>query len=289
MLLKAMTVFFGSGEKVLEKIPQISIETKKIEEIYEINIIEYLNSYREYKNLYGFLEGLPLLMESLEEITNPDLADEFGDSNQEISEKNTMCKKGDFEGFKILIGMFWSCVLDKEESEWVDKKYLLERYVKEKECLKEVLKYYSIEIIIKEDYKECIQELQTGKYYAHWVICGDGGQKLPNGGNPNLVGQYIDALKIYWINGGSIIFWNDNHPLTYECNLFLESAEFPGDISKTYVRFGGNHKGKKIMKPGDVSKDIKDKSEFGIFNNKRLFRNGKYSMFSLGHNLVKIA
>ena len=60
-----------------------------------------------------------------------------------------MFKKGDFEGFKILIGMFWSYFLSKDEWEWVDKKYLLKRYIKEKECLKEVLEYYSIEIVIK--------------------------------------------------------------------------------------------------------------------------------------------
>jgi hypothetical protein len=185
--------------------------------------------------------------------------------------------------------MFWSHVLSKEESEWVDKKYLLERFEKDKECLKEVLDYYSIEIVIKEDYKECIQELQKGIYYAHWIICGDGCGKLPNKGNPNLVGQYIDALKIYWTNGGSIIFWNDNEPFTYECNLFLESAEFPGEVSKTKVRFGGNHDGKCIMKPGDITINITEKSEFGKFNKQRVFNDGKYPMFSLGHNLIKIA
>ena len=200
-----------------------------------------------------------------------------------------MCKQGEFEGFKRLIGMFWSHSLSEKESDWVDKKYLLERFNQEKECLSEVLKYYLIDIVIKEDYKECIQELQTGIYYAHWIICSDGAGKLPNGGNPNLVGQYIDALKIYWINGGSLVFWNDNSPFVYECNLFLERAEFPGDISKTKVRFGGNHDGKKIMKPGDISINIAEKSEFGIFNNKRLFNDGKYPMFSLGHNLIKIA
>lgn len=36
--------------------------------------------------------------------------------------------QGEFEGFKILIGMFWSHVLlPEKESEWIDKKYLLER------------------------------------------------------------------------------------------------------------------------------------------------------------------
>ena len=32
---------------------------------------------------------------------------------------NIMYKKGDFEGFKILIGMFWSHILSKEESELI--------------------------------------------------------------------------------------------------------------------------------------------------------------------------
>ena len=32
-------------------------------------------------------------------------------------------------------------------------------------------------------------ELQKGGiYYAAWIICGDGGMKLPGGGDPNLVG-----------------------------------------------------------------------------------------------------
>ena len=290
MILKAMSIFFGNSDKHLETLPLIGFEKFNIGSVLTkfSTIISKLNSYQEYKTLYGYLDGLPLLIESLDEITNPDNADETGTSNPEISEKNTMCPKGEFEGFKILIGMFWSHTLSTTESEWVDKKYLLERFTKEKECLKEVLEYYSIEIVIKEDYKECIQELQTGNYYAHWIICGDGGGKLPNGGNANLVGQYIDALKIFWVNGGSLIFWNDNTPFVYECNLFLESAEFPGEISKTKVRFDGNHDGKKIMKPGDISIGISGESEFGKFNNKRLFNDGKYPMFSLGHNLVKI-
>jgi len=149
---------------------------------------------------------LPLCIESLDEITNPDKADKIGIANPEISDTNTMCKKGEFEGFKILIGMFWSHILSKKESEWVDKQYLLKRFTKDKECLKEVLEYYSIEIVIEEDYKKCIEELKKRIYYAHWVICSDGEGKLPNGGNPNLVGQYIEALKIYWTNGGSIVF-----------------------------------------------------------------------------------
>ena len=291
MIVKVLSIFFGSGIKFIETLPLINFESYNMINVLEQfkTIINKLNSYQEYKTLYGFLDSLPLLIESLDEITNPDLADEVGFSNPEISNSNTMCPKGEFEGFKILIGQFWNCKLSKLESDWVDKKYLSERYDKNKECLKEVLNYYSIEIVIKEDYKECIKELQTGNYYAHWIICSDNSGYLPNGGNSNLIGQYIDALKIFWINGGSLVFWNDNEPFNTECNLFLEQAEFPGEISKTKVRFGGNHEGKKIMKPGDINTGVPENSEFGKFNKKRLFHDGKYPTFSLGHNLIKIA
>ena len=293
MILKALSNLFGNTEKQLDNLPSITFDKKNLADVISkfTTIIRKLYSYQKYKILYGFLDSLPLLMESLDEITNPDKADEIGVSNQEISETNTMCKKGEFEGFKILIGMFWSYeLLPEKESEWIVKKYLLERYDPNKECLKEVLSYYSIEIEIIQDYKECIQELQTGDYYAHWVICGNGGGKLPKkDGNPNLVGQYIEAVKMFWINGGSVVFWNDNEPYTYECNLFLEKAEFPGEISKTKVRFGGDHDGKSVMIPGDINIGLEKDSDKGKFNHKRLFNDGKYPMFSLGHNLVRIA
>ena len=144
-----MTVFFGSGEKILETIPQIGIERKNIGEVFSnfIIIIEKLFSYQEYFiwifRWFIFINGI--IRRNYKSI----LADELGDLNPIISQDNTMFKKGDFEGFKILIGMFWSYFLSKDEWEWVDKKYLLKRYIKEKECLKEVLEYYSIEIVIK--------------------------------------------------------------------------------------------------------------------------------------------
>ena len=292
MILKIMTTFFGNAIQYLDDIPSTESD-KNIEEKYFSNlenIAREYYSYIKYKELYSFLDELPYYLESYEEIANPDFADEIGVENPEISESNTMCKKGEFEGFKILIGQFWDyTLLEEKESHWVDKKYLSERYDKNKECLKEVLEYYKMEIVIKDDYEQCILELQTGKYIEHWIICGNGGGKLPNGGNANLVGQYIEALKIYWTHGGSIVFWNDNEPYTYECNLFLKQAEFPGDVTKTEVRFGGEHKGKSIMEPGDIKQEFIGIREKGIFNGNRIFNDGKNSMFSLGHNLVKIA
>ena len=108
-------------------------------------------------------------------------------------------------------------------------------------------------------------------------MCGDGSGKLPRGGKSNIVGQFIEVLNRFWMNGDALLFWCDNEPLTYEVNLFLEKAE------KSKIRFIGNHLGKKEMKPGN----IRD-SKVGIFNDKRQFEEGKIKRYSLGHNLKKI-
>lgn len=121
------------------------------------------------------------------------------------------------------------------------------------------------------------------------VICGDRRRKLPNVRNANLVGHYIDALKIFLANNGSIVFWNGNEPFIYKSKIFLERAEFPGEVSKTKVCFGGEHEGKSFMILGDISVNIEKDSKNDKFNLKRIFSDGKYSMFSLRHNLVRIA
>ena len=95
---------------------------------------------------------------------------------------------------------------------------------------------------------------------------GDGSGILPEGGNANIVGQFVECAIKFWMQGGALVWWCDNEPLTYEANLFLEKVEFPGDVTKTKVRFKSNHKGKKTMHQGDI-KVIKK----GVFNNKRKF------------------
>ena len=123
--------------------------------------------------------------------------------------------------------------------------------------------------------------LKGGKYYAAWIICGDGTEKKQI--NSNLVGQFIEVLIKFWKNGGALLFWSDNEPLVYEVNLFLKKVEFPGDYPKSNIRFVGNHKGQKIMEDGNIKL-----KKCGIFNNKRKFKNGIIQRFSLGHNLKKI-
>ena len=61
----------------------------------------------------------------------------------------------------------------------------------------------------------------------------------------------------------------------------MEAAEFPGEISKTKVRFGGEHKGKKIMIPRDITQELEKNSHFSKFNKKRKFNDGKYEVSGL--------
>ena len=249
---------------------------KKIEEKWE--------DVCRYKALYNKLKNCPLHLETMEEIANPEEVNEFSKNNPELTKDNTMCQPGSFKNFKILVACFWSkSIAGENESPWIDPKYLIQRFNKDKKCLREAFEYYGIEMEVETDYEHSILKLQTGNYYACWVICGDGSKYLPNGGNYNLVGQFILCLKTFWKNGGALVFWCDNEPLNYQANLFLETVEFPGGKNVNHIKFEGNHKGEQIMIPGNINIEKK-----GVFNNKRKFSDGKTERFSLAHNLVNI-
>ena len=108
------------------------------------------------------------------------------------------------------------------------------------------------------------------------------------------MGQFINATKIYWKRGGSLVWWCDNEPLCFEFNLFMKNFynEFPGKETNCF-KFGGNNKGATIMVAGDINKNPIQR-----FNNQRYFALGdlgksikeaKYSVPALGHSLAKIA
>ena len=284
-LLKALSVFFGneiSHKNVLGAKPNILEKENKLKEISEI--IENYNDYITYRKLSAFLEDRPFSLESMEETVNRDEADKII-KNPDIDENNTMCRPNSFLGLKVLCCCFWSKeIAGEKESDWIDPKYLTTKYSSScGHCLKDAFDYYGIKLIVKTKYDDCIKELQKGgKYYAAWIICSDGAGRLPGGGKANIVGQFIEVLNRFWMNGGALLFWCDNEPLTYEANLFLEKAEFPGNV-KSKIRFVGNHLGQKEMKPGKISS-----SKVGIFNDKRQFEEGKIKRYSLGHNLKTI-
>ena len=159
-------------------------------------------------------------------------------------------------------------------------KYLTERYFSERHCLKEAFSYYEVDLKVVTDYKSGIEEMMTGKYYACWIICGGKTGKLPNGGNANLVGQFVDCTIKFWKHGGALVWFGDNDPLFYEMNLFLERVEFP---SKTKVRFCGNAPGEANMLKGNINNN-----KYLCFDESKYFNDGKHQRFSLGHNLNSI-
>ena len=262
-------------------------------------ISEHNLNHCRNKNLYNFLNGVEVHIESLKEIMNIDpLYKDLSLTNPENSEKTSMFKKGFFKNFKILICCFWSkSISSKLERDEVDYKYLTKRFNKKKNCLADVIGYYGIEkkdIKVVVNYEQGIQEMKTGKYYATWIICGNGRGDLPDKGNANLVGQFINCTIRYWKKGGSLVWWCDNQPLCFEFNLFMNNDynEFPGK-NKNNFKFGGNNKGATLMVAGDINKNPIQR-----FNNQRYFKlgnlgnslkEGKYSVPALGHGLSKIA
>ena len=195
----------------------------------EIKIIkDNYGDYITYRKLYAYLEERPFYLESLEETVNRDEADEI-EKNPEINENNIMCERDSFKGLKTLCCYFWSKeITGQNESDWIDPKYLSTNFSKDEDdfhcikdtfesfkitCLKDAFDYFGITLVIKTKYDDCINELtKGGKYYSAWIICGNGGGKLPGGGEAKLVGQFIEVLHRFWSNGGALVFWCDNFP-----------------------------------------------------------------------------
>ena len=262
----------------------IKLEMKNPEEIIE----SYEKNFRDnivFRDLVFKLDEAELFPESMTQFINPEEVKSDTKVNPELNDNNGMARKGAFKGLKILCACFWSkSIAGEDEDERVDPEYLTKRHPKSKFCLKDALDFYGIELIVKKNYKECIEELKSGNYYACWVINGDGSDNLPDkGANSNLVGQFIECLVRFWKIGGSLVFWSDSTPLFYQTNLFLEYADFP-EVGKLSIRFQGNDLGCEQMVPGNIS-EVKEK----VFNKEKEFSDGKHYRTSFSHNLVNIA
>ena len=247
------------------------------EKNYKLNIV--------FRDLVFKLDEAELFPESMTQFINPEEVKSDTKVNPILNDKNGMATKGAFKGLKILCACFWSkSIASEKEDEKVDPKYLLERHPESKFCLKDALDFYGIELTVNCNYKDCIELLKTGDYYACWIINGDGSKYLPDkDANFNLVLQFIDCLIRFWKIGGSLVFWSDSWPLFYQTNLFLQNADFP-EFGKLGIQFKGNDPGGEQMVPGNI-KEIKEK----VFNEEKRFSDGKHNRPSLSHNIVNIA
>ncbi|KAK8886006.1 hypothetical protein M9Y10_041465 [Tritrichomonas musculus] len=270
---------FGPAYPEFEKIKEL---TSKICEKHPGTIV--------YKSLFKYLNDQALYKESC-----PDYQAEASGINDgslvvnpTFSDDSTMYKKNAFEGQKILICCYWSkSIAGEDESDWVDPVYLTSQYNKNK-CVADIISYYGIGVEVAINYRKAIAELQTGQYYAAWIICGDNNENLPDekatkSGEAYFVDQFIECVERFWKSGGSVVWWCDNDPLFFQANKFLEIAEFPGEVRKTNLRLVKGSEGMKYIKAGNITTNKK-----GIFDNQRELNFGKFIRPSVAHNLVSL-
>jgi hypothetical protein len=285
-LITALSVLFGN--EIPNCLDFINLfanpenDFSKLSEFFD----KYSSSWPElcvYKDLFKELRDKTLYSESIDDFQKEIEGIEGTTINPEMTLDNSMYKKNAFAGQKILFCGFWSKnIAGSQESDWVDPNYLFTRYDPNEPCVADVLDYYGISIVVVQNYKDAILKLQTGEFFSTWIICGGGTRKLPDGGNANLVGQFIECVDLFWKSGGAVIWWCDNDPLFYELNLFLEIAEFP-EVGKSNLRIGPGSEGKTFLNPDDIRT-----SQKGTFNNQRNFDFRLYHRPSLAHNLVSI-
>ena len=109
--------------------------------------------------------------------------------------------------------MLYSNKLNPFENEAIDKYYLTEVSYESEACLKDSLDHLGIILDIVENYRDAIEKITSkdgnGKcpYYAIWIINGPPYEDLPDGTKEGfLLGQFLEALKLFWEKGGALIF-----------------------------------------------------------------------------------
>ena len=151
-------------------------------------------------------------------------------NNKEI--KIELLEKDALKDQKILIVMLWSEDLDPYKSEDIHKNYITGKSPESEVCLKDALDYLGIIIDIVENYRDAIEKItnkdENGKcpYYAVWIINGPPYDELPDGSKEGfLLGQFLEVIKLFWENGGSLIFLAGGGKLYYQTNEFLKMME----------------------------------------------------------------
>ena len=118
--------------------------------------------------------------------------------NKELLSKNAL------KGYKVLVVMLWSVVLNPDEYEYVHVDYLSKGNPKSPKCLKDVFDFYGIEMKVVQNYRDAIEELikkdkdSKCPYYACWIINGPPFDILPDRTNEAfLFYQFIEVLHLF--------------------------------------------------------------------------------------------
>ena len=292
-LFSSISTFFGDTSYpynempyiINEQIKTINLDKNKLIEIRKNPIFLILKEELKSKILTR-LNSLPFYIQEKEEDVDKSLTKE-----EEVIYK-PMYTKDILKTQKVLIVMCWSKELSKIEHESVCKEYVLNIYKDSKSCIKKELDYFGIETVVVDNYIDAIKELtepdkdhdEKCKYYATWVMNGPSYAILPNNNieGAYYIGQFLEVLKLFWMNGGAVILLAENDPFTYQTNLFLDMIDFPGKYKKANFRIGGNYKGGGVM-IGVNTGELKP----GTFN-KKINTCEQYQRPTIGHHLSEI-
>jgi PAX-interacting protein 1 len=209
-LITALSCFFGN--EAIPPVKSISPFVPDIPKSSELDSIlrdvsENWNDVCCYKDLYKFLRDQTLYQQSIPDFQLEDPGLDGGRvANPVFIPEKAMYKAGAFAGQKILVCCFWSKnIAGRDESDFIDPKYLTQRFPGSTHCVQDVLNHYGIKLEVVQNYKDGMLRMQTGEYYAIWVICGGGTGHLPDGGNPYFVDQFVRCIETYWKSGGAIV------------------------------------------------------------------------------------
>ena len=300
-LLKALGKIFGKMIKTENELKFVS-ETEEINKRKNNEILNNLinNKSFAFQNLREELENIRQGDDVLDLFCNKEKMTydktKMRSFNNEKGVNLEIYSKNILKTQKILIVMLWSYELNKkEESPYIDPKYINEPNTENGVCIKNCFDHFGIDDYVVVDYENAIKELlkknQNGQcnYYSVWILCGPKYPILPpingveNKTNPYLVEEFINVLISFWKNGGSLIFLAEGDPLNFQVNLFLEKIEFPNS-KKPNFRIAGNYLGDKVLeqdKTGVMNKN-------GVFDKcykKSIYKGKEIQRQSLSHNL----
>ena len=219
------------------------------------SIIKQLSKNKNFyfNNLIKELKKIEVNYTTFEFVNKPVALDNYFTNlneaiNPEENESTLLLKENAIKGQKILIVMLWVYEMNpsKESPKVIPGNLFrsgkINTYLSSEEkknnntiCVESAVDNSGLEIFVVLDYEHAIKELTKNKngyceYNSIWVMCGPQKAILPKpNSDPNLIGEFMKVINIFWKNGGSIVFFADGDPLFYQVNLFLENAEFPID------------------------------------------------------------
>ena len=296
-LINAISGFFGEINTECKEMPYTEIISNIKDYRPSTEILNNLNEKPEYYKLKEQLKKILFVPESIPMYNEEDEIDlDISLAHKENVILKPTYSENCLKGQKLLIVMLWSHEMDSKESNSVDEKYIYEPYNGARSCIKKQLDFYGIEIKVVKNYIDAIKELTSEddnlkgkcKYFAAIVMNGPNYAILPGQKNEveeaRYILQFLEALKIFWENGGGVLLFNENEPFFFQTNLFLNILEFPGDEhKKVNFKLYGNHKGGQEM----IANNEGDLSQKGTFTRKRSVIDS-YQRSIIGHGLTSI-